>query len=76
MVVGGGSPDRQPHVVCTRDDIRLRGEHNLRNVLAACAAAGAAGVPVDVMRRVIRDFTGVAHRLLHALVTTSPPAEE
>jgi UDP-N-acetylmuramoylalanine--D-glutamate ligase len=63
MVVGGGSPDRQPHVVCTRDDIRLRGEHNLRNVLAACAAAGAAGVPVDVMRQVIRDFTGVAHRL-------------
>ncbi|MCC7209396.1 MAG: UDP-N-acetylmuramoyl-L-alanine--D-glutamate ligase [Anaerolineae bacterium] len=63
MVVGAGSPDRQPHVVCTRDDIRLRGEHNVLNVLAACAAAGAAGVPIDAMRLVIREFSGVEHRL-------------
>ncbi len=63
MVVGTGSSDGQPHVVCAREDIRLRGEHNIRNVLAACAIAGAAGVPVDVMREVIRNFTGVLHRL-------------
>ncbi len=63
MIVGSGSPDGQPHVVCTRDEIRLRGEHNLRNVLAACAVAGAAGVPVEVMRDVIRSFAGVPHRL-------------
>jgi UDP-N-acetylmuramoylalanine--D-glutamate ligase len=63
MVVGSGSPDGAPHVVCTRDDIRLRGEHNVRNILAACAIAGAAGVPVDVMREVVRTFTGVPHRL-------------
>lgn len=63
MIVGAGSPDGQPHVICTRDEIRLRGEHNLRNVLAACAVAGAAGVPPDVMRDVIRSFTGVPHRL-------------
>lgn len=63
MIVGLGSPDRQPHVVCTRDEIRLRGEHNLRNVLAACAVAGAAGIPVETIRDVIRGFTGVAHRL-------------
>jgi UDP-N-acetylmuramoylalanine--D-glutamate ligase len=63
MVVGTGSPDGQPHVVCAREDIRLRGEHNVRNVLAACAVAGAAGVPVDVMREVIKNFTGVPHRL-------------
>lgn len=63
MVVGHGSPDGQPHVVCTRDDIRLRGEHNVRNVLAACAIAGAAGISVDVMRDTIRNFTGVPHRL-------------
>src|SRR5258708_28533539 len=52
MVVGTGSPDGQPHVVCAREDIRLRGEHNVRNVLAACAVAGAAGVPARVMRGV------------------------
>lgn len=63
MVVGHGSPDGQPHVVCTREDIRLRGEHNVRNTLAACAIAGAAGIPVDAMRDTIRSFTGVAHRL-------------
>lgn len=63
MVVGAGSPDGQPHVVCTRDEVRLRGEHNLRNVLAACAAAGAVGVPVEVMRKTIAGFMGVAHRL-------------
>src|SRR5258708_28640854 len=63
MVVGTGSSDGQPHVVCAREDIRLRGEHNIRNVLAACAIAGAAGVPVDVMREAIRNFTGVPHRL-------------
>lgn len=63
MVVGSGSPDGLPHMVCSRDDIKLRGEHNLRNVLAACAIAGAAGVPVDMMREVIKSFTGVTHRL-------------
>lgn len=63
MVVGSGSPDGQPHVVCSREEIRLRGEHNVLNVLAACAIAGAAGVPVQAMRDVIRNFTGVPHRL-------------
>jgi UDP-N-acetylmuramoylalanine--D-glutamate ligase len=63
MVVGLGSPDRQPHVVCAREDIRLRGEHNVRNVLAACAIAGAVGIPVEVMRETIKLFTGVPHRL-------------
>jgi UDP-N-acetylmuramoylalanine--D-glutamate ligase len=63
MIVGAGSPDGQPHVVCGREDIRLRGEHNVRNVLAACAIAGAAGVPVEAMRDTIRNFTGIPHRL-------------
>jgi UDP-N-acetylmuramoylalanine--D-glutamate ligase len=63
MVVGAGSPDGQPHVVCTREHIRLRGEHNIKNVLAACAIAGAAGVPVEAMREAIINFNGVPHRL-------------
>jgi UDP-N-acetylmuramoylalanine--D-glutamate ligase len=32
-------------------------------VLAACAVAGAAGVPVEAMRDVIKTFKGVPHRL-------------
>lgn len=63
MVAGESSPDRASHMVCTRDEIRLRGEHNVRNVLAACAIAGAVGVPLNIMREVIRKFMGVAHRL-------------
>jgi UDP-N-acetylmuramoylalanine--D-glutamate ligase len=46
-----------------RELIRLRGEHNLRNVLAACAIACAAGFPVESIQAGVRDFTGVAHRL-------------
>lgn len=56
-------PDEGIEVVCARADIHLRGEHNLLNVLAACAIAGAMGVPVEAMRATIAKFTGVPHRL-------------
>lgn len=46
-----------------RSLIALRGEHNLRNVLAACAVAWAAGFPVESMQAGVRGFTGVPHRL-------------
>jgi UDP-N-acetylmuramoylalanine--D-glutamate ligase len=50
-------------VMCTVSDLKLRGPHNIWNVLAACALAGAAGADVEAMRRVATRFTGVAHRL-------------
>ena len=43
--------------------IRLRGQHNLSNVLAACAIAHAAGISPDTMRFGVDGFSGVAHRL-------------
>lgn len=46
-----------------RTAIRLRGEHNLSNVLAACAAAHATGLPASAMRAGVEGFAGVAHRL-------------
>jgi UDP-N-acetylmuramoylalanine--D-glutamate ligase len=46
-----------------RDVIQLRGEHNLSNVLAACAIALAAGLPMDSLKAGVDGFTGVAHRL-------------
>jgi UDP-N-acetylmuramoylalanine--D-glutamate ligase len=53
----------QPQVVLPADQVRLRGEHNLQNVAAACAIAAASGIPVDAMREAIRGFRGVEHRL-------------
>jgi UDP-N-acetylmuramoylalanine--D-glutamate ligase len=49
--------------VCGKEEIRLRGEHNVLNVLAACALADAAGIPPGAMRKAIMNFTGAAHRL-------------
>jgi UDP-N-acetylmuramoylalanine--D-glutamate ligase len=44
-------------------DIRLKGSHNLENVLAACAIAHLAGAPPATFREVVRNFKGVEHRL-------------
>ncbi|MEA3346343.1 MAG: UDP-N-acetylmuramoyl-L-alanine--D-glutamate ligase [Chloroflexota bacterium] len=49
--------------VCGVDEIRLRGQHNVANVLAACAIAGAAGASPEAMREAISGFEGVPHRL-------------
>ena len=49
--------------IMSRQEISLRGEHNLLNVLAACAIACAAGVPAEHMRAGIAGFSGLAHRL-------------
>ena len=57
----GGQP--QDSLLMPQSAIHLRGEHNLRNVLAACAIAVAAGLPVEVMRAAVQDFRGVPHRL-------------
>ncbi|MBI3242675.1 MAG: UDP-N-acetylmuramoyl-L-alanine--D-glutamate ligase [Chloroflexi bacterium] len=49
--------------VCPVSEIRLRGAHNVLNVLAACALAGAAGIEPAAMGEAINNFNGVAHRL-------------
>lgn len=51
------------YTVCRVQDIRLRGRHNVANVLAAVTLAAAAGATVAAMREVVRTFTGVPHRL-------------
>ncbi len=62
-VAGSCSPTGSAKVVCERDDILLRGEHNVQNVLAACAIAGRVGVSTEAMREAIVHFSGVSHRL-------------
>ncbi len=48
---------------CNRQDVRLRGEHNISNLLAAAAISGAAGATLTAMGEVATSFTGVPHRL-------------
>ena len=46
-----------------REKIRLRGDHNVSNVLAAFTIGHAAGLPVAAMVPAVEDFRGVPHRL-------------
>ncbi len=55
--------DRDDSCVIQRDDIPLLGEHNLLNVLGACAIALAAGLSVSAMASGVKRFTGIPHRL-------------
>lgn len=70
MVAGAASYDYVPHVVCERNELPLRGEHNVLNVLAAAAAAGSLGLAArlpgiapDMIGSAIRAFKPVPHRL-------------
>jgi UDP-N-acetylmuramoylalanine--D-glutamate ligase len=49
--------------VMSVSEIKVRGEHNLLNVLAACAAAASAGLSSEAMCTGVKGFTGVPHRL-------------
>lgn len=63
MLMGNCSPTHMAKVICNRDKVKLRGMHNVSNVLAACAIAGAARIPLEAMQEVAQTFTGVPHRL-------------
>ena len=49
--------------VIRQADIPLRGDHNLSNVLAACATAMACGISPSAMEAGIKNFSGIPHRL-------------
>ncbi|HEX8424586.1 MAG TPA: UDP-N-acetylmuramoyl-L-alanine--D-glutamate ligase [Pyrinomonadaceae bacterium] len=52
-------------VLLTRDEMKLRGLHNVQNVLAALACGLACGASPDAMRETVRNFRPVEHRLEH-----------
>jgi UDP-N-acetylmuramoylalanine--D-glutamate ligase len=50
-------------VLLTRDEMQLRGTHNVENVLAAMAAGRACGADPESLRETVRRFRPVEHRL-------------
>ena len=59
IVVRDGRPER----VLPVSDVKLPGAHNLENVLAAALVGRLHGVPAAIVRRAVRDFRGLEHRL-------------
>lgn len=49
--------------ICTIHDMKLLGKHNYENVMAAIAITMHAGVPVECIRRAIKEFNAVEHRI-------------
>jgi UDP-N-acetylmuramoylalanine--D-glutamate ligase len=50
-------------VLMTRDEMKLKGMHNVENVLAAMAVGLACGAAPDSLRNTVRRFRPVEHRL-------------
>lgn len=55
--------DSEPIHVCTIHEMQLLGKHNYENVMAAIAISMHAGVPLDCIRKAIREFQAVEHRI-------------
>lgn len=43
-------------------ELRIKGQHNWANALAACALVHPLGIPIQVMRDVLLSFSGLPHR--------------
>ena len=52
--------------VCLVSELKLRGKHNLENVLCAVGMAALIGVSIEVMAASLRAFAGVRHRIEEA----------
>ncbi|MEJ7624447.1 MAG: UDP-N-acetylmuramoyl-L-alanine--D-glutamate ligase [Pyrinomonadaceae bacterium] len=55
--------DGEERVLSTRNEIFLRGLHNIENILAAFAAGLACGASPGLMRDTVSRFKGVEHRI-------------
>lgn len=49
--------------ICSKDDLKIPGAHNLENALAAVAVGYFSGISPDVIAKTLREFEGVEHRL-------------
>lgn len=49
--------------ICTKENIHVKGDHNLENIAAATLAAISAGVSYEDIVEAVKDFQGLEHRL-------------
>ncbi|MEW6730667.1 MAG: UDP-N-acetylmuramoyl-L-alanine--D-glutamate ligase [Acidobacteriota bacterium] len=63
LVIYRNQSGEEHELLNAQQDIRLRGAHNLENVMAGLAAGIAVKANFESMRRTIREFQGVEHRL-------------
>ena len=49
--------------VCDVSELQILGTHNYENAMAAVAMAYAYGTPLDVIRKTLKEFAGVEHRI-------------
>lgn len=54
---------KQEHFLLATDEMKLLGRHNYENVMAACGVCIAAGVPLDVIVKTVKEFNAVEHRI-------------
>lgn len=54
---------KNDYEVMSVDDMHLFGNHNYENLMAAIAMTIEAGVPLNIIINVIKDFMGVEHRI-------------
>ena len=45
------------------DEMNIIGGHNVENAMAAIACGACAGVPLDIIRKTLREFVAVEHRI-------------
>ncbi len=57
------SHDGQTEVMGRTDEFHLVGQCNYENIMAACGIAVEMGVPMDIIKKTIREFTAVEHRI-------------
>lgn len=51
------------NAICPANELKIKGEHNLENALAAVGIAYFAGISPEVIARTLMEFEGVEHRL-------------
>ncbi len=54
---------KEAHIICATSDLKIRGNHNVENALAAVAITSLMSIPLDVIKDQLLAFSGVAHRI-------------